>query len=77
MLQSTGSFDVENIEQPESPAVAINSAEAVEIQSPLREFRPMIFLPVESERLFDFPRNRTNGALLSLAAEIRKDLPTF
>jgi hypothetical protein len=73
-LQSTGSFEVENIEHPESPAATINSAEAVEIQSTLREFRRMIFLPDESERLFDFPRNCTNGALLSLVAEIRKDL---
>jgi len=55
-LQSTGSFEVENIEHPESPAATINSAEAVEIQSSLRPFRCMIFLPAESERLFDFPQ---------------------
>jgi hypothetical protein len=57
MLQSTGSFEVENIEHPESPAATMNSADAVEIQSPLRPFRCMIFLPAESVRLFYFPQN--------------------
>jgi hypothetical protein len=76
-LQSTGSFEVENIEHPESPTATINSAEAVEIQSPLRPFRCMIFLPAIQIACSISPetaRPQANAGLLPFVAEIRKDL---
>jgi hypothetical protein len=75
MLQSTGSFDGENVEHPESPAATINSPEAAEIQSLLRAFRCMILLRLNRNPRAASPEtavHETNGEPLSLVEDLRK-----